>query len=128
MTECIGRCCILKVLNESPCRVKYLSHLYWAFLALAINDFKGRDGWKSCAARYSNGTCETYVPITGDQILEQLDFNANQLWLGFVGLAALTAWYNVIGYILLRRSKPRFMPLNQIKGPSKRQMSSIKQA
>ena len=43
--------------------VRYLSHMYWAYLGLAINDFQGRTGW-ACATPPEPGTsCE----ITGDQ-------------------------------------------------------------
>jgi ABC-type multidrug transport system ATPase subunit/ABC-type multidrug transport system permease subunit len=94
--------------------LKYLSHLYWAFLGLSINNFKGRDGWTECSNTATNGTCLEYTSLDGDQILERLNFNPSQLWLSFVGLAALTGFYNTLGYILLRRSKPRFLPLHAI--------------
>ena len=85
--------------------IKYLSHLYWAFMALVINNFAGRQGWK-CPEGSEPG-----CTLSGDQILNTLEFNANELWLGFVGLIALIFLYNGVGYILLRRSKPKFLPL-----------------
>lgn len=88
--------------------IKYLSHLYWAFLALSINDFAGRTGWK-CPASAPPGCV-----LSGDEILSTLGFNPNELWLGFVGLFALIIGYNGIGYILLRRSKPKYLPLTGI--------------
>lgn len=86
--------------------IKYLSHLYWAFMALAINDFSGRTGWH-CPQGSAPGCV-----LTGDEILHTLGFHPNQLWLAFVGLLALIVGYNGLGYILLRRSKPRYLPLS----------------
>ncbi len=81
--------------------IKYLSHLYWAFMCLTINDFKGR----------TIGGSETSPGVPGDQVLDNLGFNANHLWLGFVGLLSLIVGYNALGYLLLRRSKPKYLPL-----------------
>lgn len=69
----------------APPAVRYISHLYWAFMGFAINDFAGRTGWET------NG-----IPITGDQILTQLDFDGNHLWQAFMGLLLL-----VVGPCLL---------------------------
>ena len=74
-------------------------------MALAINDFGGRTGW-NCTV----GSPPDCV-MSGDQILNMLGFNADHLWLAFVGLCALIFGYNGLGYILLRRSKPKFLPL-----------------
>ncbi|EFN55090.1 hypothetical protein CHLNCDRAFT_134988 [Chlorella variabilis] len=80
--------------------IRYISHLYWAFMGFAINDFAGRTGWET------NG-----IPITGDQILTQLDFDGNHLWQAFMGLLLLVFGFNVLGYLLLRFTKPRYLPL-----------------
>lgn len=93
--------------------IKYLSHLYWAFMALTINDFAGRTGW-SCGANSAPG-----CTLTGDDILATLGFNPSQLWLGFVGLLALIGFYNGLGYILLRRSKPKYLPLSSQSRPKR---------
>jgi len=87
--------------------IKYLSHLYWAFMALAINNFAGRTGWQECP----DGSLGQCIPVTGDQILNKAGFNPGELWLAFVGLLALIIGYNFVGYVLLRRSKPKFLPL-----------------
>ena len=77
-------------------------------MALSINDFGGRSGFK-CPP---NPTPADGCVVSGDQVLDQLGFNADQLWLAFVGLIALIIGYNGLGYILLRRSKPRYLPLS----------------
>ncbi|KAG7673347.1 hypothetical protein Ndes2526B_g03213 [Nannochloris sp. 'desiccata'] len=91
--------------------IKYLSHLYWAFMALTINNFSGRDGW-ACPVGSEAEATTTQCTLSGDQILENLQFNPDKLWLAFVGLIALIVGYNGIGYILLRRSKPKYLPLS----------------
>lgn len=93
--------------------LKYISHLYWAFLGLSINNFSGRTGWRTCASTI-DGQCVKYTTVTGDEILEKLGFNPSQLWLSFVALVSLLAFYNAMGYIFLRRSKQKTMPLTDI--------------
>lgn len=48
--------------NPPSATVRYISHLYWAFMALAINDFASRDGWG----------CPNSIPppcsVSGDQV------------------------------------------------------------
>jgi ABC-type multidrug transport system ATPase subunit/ABC-type multidrug transport system permease subunit len=99
--------------------LKYVSHLYWAYMGLAINDFAGREGWNRCVSTAQNGTCIIYEPMSGDDILYLLGFNANHLWLAFVCLLALLVFYNGMGYIFLRRSKQKVMALSDIKPKSK---------
>lgn len=93
--------------------LKYISHLYWAFLGLSINNFSGRTGWKACGSTI-DGQCVEYITVSGDEILNQLGFNPSQLWLSFVALLSLMAFYNAMGYIFLRRSKQKTMPLTDI--------------
>ena len=90
--------------------LKYLSHLYWAYMGLTINDFSGRDGWETCVSTV-NGTCVSTVEQTGDDVLDRLGFNANDLWLAFVVLIGLLVFYNSMGYVFLRLSKPKTMPV-----------------
>lgn len=99
--------------------LKYISHLYWAYMGLAINDFSGRTGWNDCLQTI-NSTCIEYKEIAGDQILERLGFNPDHLWLSFVALIGLLIFYNFMGYFFLRLSKPRTMPLTAIKKTSKK--------
>lgn len=99
--------------------LKYISHLYWAYMGLAINDFSGRTGWDDCLQTI-NSTCIEYKEIAGDQILERLGFNPDHLWLSFVALIGLLIFYNFMGYFFLRLSKPRTMPLTAIKKTSKK--------
>jgi hypothetical protein len=96
--------------------IKWLSHLYYAFMALTINDFGGRYGWACEQPGSVPPECKT-----GDQIIESLGFNPSELWLGFVGLFSLLVGFNSIGYVLLRRSKPKFMPLTEVAHPKKAQ-------
>ncbi|KAL4452063.1 hypothetical protein ABPG75_007725 [Micractinium tetrahymenae] len=86
--------------------IRFISHLYWAYMGLAINDFRGRTGW-ACAISTPGVPCE----VTGDQILAQLNFADNQLWEAFVGLLGLAFGFNFLGYVFLRLSKPKFLPL-----------------
>ena len=94
--------------------IKYLSHLFFGFSALTINNFSGQTGW-TCPP--VNGVvpplseCET----TGDEILVTLGFTGvlGELWFAIVGLLYLLVGFNLLGYVLLRRSKPKFMPLGE---------------
>jgi hypothetical protein len=58
--------------------IRYISHLYWAFMGFAINDFEGRTGWGVSG------------DVSGDTILVQLGFENNHLWQAFLGLLMLT--------------------------------------
>ena len=87
------------------------SHLFFGFSALTINNFSGQTGW-TCPP--VNGVvpplseCET----TGDEILVSLGFTGvlGEIWFAIVGLLYLLVGFNLLGYVLLRRSKPKFMP------------------
>lgn len=96
--------------------LKYISHLYWAFMGLSINDFGGRTGW---LVPSSNNTAIREVE-TGDLILRRLGFNPDHLWLSFVALLGLLLFYNFMGYFFLRLSKPKTMSLTAIKRQSKK--------
>jgi hypothetical protein len=90
------------------------SHLFFGFSALTINNFSGQTGW-TCPP--VNGVvpplseCET----TGDEILVSLGFTGvlGEIWFAIVGLLYLLVGFNLLGYVLLRRSKPKFMPLGE---------------
>ena len=90
--------------------LKYLSHLYWAYMGLTINDFAGRTGFNTCAS-VVNGTCVAWVEQTGDEVLARLGFSSYDLWLPFVVLVGLLVFYNSMGYVFLRLSKPKTMPI-----------------
>ena len=96
--------------------LKYISHLYWAFMGLSINDFGGRTGW----IVPSTDNPESTQIETGDLILKRLGFNPSQLWLSFVALLGLLLFYNFMGYFFLRLSKQKTMPLTAIKQHSKK--------
>lgn len=98
--------------------LKYISHLYWAFMGLSINDFGGRTGWL-VPLPGSNDTSFKEVE-TGDQILNRIGFNPNDLWLSFVALLGLLLFYNFMGYFFLRLSKPKTMSLTAIKRTQKK--------
>ncbi|KAL4445845.1 hypothetical protein ABPG77_009044 [Micractinium sp. CCAP 211/92] len=61
----------------------YLSHLYYAFQGLVINNFAGRTGW-SCASAQ-----DPACTITGDQIISRLGFGDKPRWEAYVGLSGL---------------------------------------
>ena len=91
--------------------IRYLSYLYYAFMGLVINDFEGRTGW-TCS---NNSTgCIT----TGDEIVDRLGFGSNELWQAFLGLGALIVFYNALGYLFLRITKPKYLPLTKAKKDS----------
>ena len=90
--------------------LKYLSHLYWAYMGLTINDFAGRTGWETCL-NIVNGTCIATVETSGDEVLARLGFDPDHLWLAFVVLIGLMVFYNSMGYLFLRLSKPKTMPI-----------------
>jgi hypothetical protein len=41
----------------------------------------------------------------------RLNFEGNELWEAFLGLALLVFGYNLVGFLVLRFTKPRFLPL-----------------
>lgn len=92
--------------------LKYLSHLYWAYMGLTINNFAGRTGWETCLTIAEDGSCAKSTNETGDEILARLGFNPGDLWLAFVVLIGLLVFYNTMGYVFLRLSKPRTMPIH----------------
>lgn len=103
--------------------IRYLSHLYWSFMALCINDFAGRTGW-TCEPVPGTTTdaavCKNACITTGDQILDRLGFGGNELWQGFLGLGCLIVGFNFIGYVLLRRSKPKYLVMHDVNGKNSR--------
>lgn len=84
----------------------YLSHLYYAFQGLVINNFAGRTGWTCATAQ--DPTCT----ITGDQVIDRLGFGDKPRWEAYVGLSGLILGYNLAGYAVLRFTKQRFLPLS----------------
>lgn len=42
----------------------------------------------------------------------RLGFDPSGLWVAYTGLAGLMIGYNVLGYLLLRFLKPRYLPLS----------------
>lgn len=90
--------------------ISYLSHLYYAFLGLSINNFAGRTGW-TC-----DGPPGATCLITGDEILTQrLNFNPGDMWVAWLGLGLLIFGYNAVGYLLLKYKKERYLPLTPAK-------------
>ncbi|KAL4425753.1 hypothetical protein ABPG75_009769 [Micractinium tetrahymenae] len=90
--------------------ITYISHLYYAFQGLVINNFAGRTGW-TCASP-QDPTCT----ITGDQIIDKLGFGDKPRWEAYVGLSCLILGYNMVGYAVLRFSKQKFLPLSPAAG------------
>ncbi len=57
---------------------------------------------------------------TGESIVVRLNFGDNYLWQSFLGLIGLTIGFNALGYMMLRLSKAKFLPLNMNKTDGKR--------
>jgi hypothetical protein len=81
-------------------------------MGLTINNFAGRTGWETCLNIADDGTCSRSIEETGDEILARLGFHAGDLWLAFVVLLGLLVFYNSMGYVFLRLSKPKTMPIH----------------
>ncbi|GAB4815997.1 hypothetical protein N2152v2_003043 [Parachlorella kessleri] len=104
--------------------IENLSFLYFAFMGLTINDFSGREGWE-CDGSSGAGCLQT-----GDDILNRqaqglglaagnrLGFAGNHLWQAFLGLSCLIAGYNALGYLALRASRPKFLPMSTLRVPN----------
>ncbi|KAL4441885.1 hypothetical protein ABPG77_003801 [Micractinium sp. CCAP 211/92] len=88
--------------------IKYISHLFWGLVGLAVNDFRGRTGW-ACPVSGAPPGCE----ISGEEILTQLHFEGFTVAEAFMGLLLLTFGFHLAGYTALRLRKPRFLPLTQ---------------
>ncbi|PRW60157.1 DNA topoisomerase 3-beta isoform X1 [Chlorella sorokiniana] len=89
--------------------IKWLSHLYYGLMGLAINDFSGRGGW-ACPLGSPPG-----CSVSGEAILQQLGFGGRSLGTAFMGLAVLTVGFNLLGYLALRVRKPRYLALRAAK-------------
>lgn len=73
-------------------------------------------GQASCARRitiHQPAPPELHRPIC--LVPRRLGFADNGLWEAFVGLSCLTVGYNFVGYLVLRFSKQRFLPLTAAK-------------
>ncbi|KAK9828718.1 hypothetical protein WJX72_001697 [[Myrmecia] bisecta] len=93
--------------------IQYVSFLYWAFIALATNEFRGACCW-SCDAG-PNAPSQGGCLHNGDQILNRLSFGGYRTWEGVLGLVGMILLYNCIGYLNLRFTKPRYQPLHALK-------------
>lgn len=112
-------CCLQGTIPVWLSWIKYISHLYWGFMALIINDFKDRDGWKCSPTAAEQSADPNNCTVTGNEIIKTLGFNPSDLWLAFVGLFALVAGLHSLGYIFLRRSKTNYLPLDAIQSKKK---------
>lgn len=52
------------------------------------------------------GCCAILLPC-------RLGFEGNHLWEAYVGLASLVFGYNLAGYLVLRFTKPKYLPLTK---------------
>ncbi|KAL4433910.1 hypothetical protein ABPG75_000351 [Micractinium tetrahymenae] len=86
--------------------IKYISHLFWGLVGLAVNDFRGRTGW-ACPVSAATPGCQ----VSGEDILAQLNFEGFTAADAFMGLLLLTLGFHLIGYTALRLRKPCFLPL-----------------
>lgn len=86
--------------------IKYISHLFWGLVGLAVNDFRGRTGW-ACPVSAATPGCQ----VSGEEILTQLHFESFTVAQAFMGLLLLTLGFHLVGYAALRLRKPRFLPL-----------------
>jgi ABC-type multidrug transport system permease subunit len=83
--------------------IKYISHMYYGFMGFAINEFKGRKGWYG-----PNG-----IPASGDQILKAYGLGDDTMTEAVVGLCVLIAGYNLLAYIILHFTQPRYLKLKK---------------
>jgi ABC-type multidrug transport system ATPase subunit/ABC-type multidrug transport system permease subunit len=83
--------------------IKYISHMYYGFMGFAVNEFKGRAGWTG-----PNG-----FPVSGDQILTAYGLGDNTMSEAIVGLCALIVGYNLLTYIILHFTQPRYLKLKK---------------
>ncbi|KAI7840285.1 hypothetical protein COHA_006067 [Chlorella ohadii] len=84
----------------------WISHLYYAFMGLTINNFRGQSEWSCTTPATPDCTARS-----GDAILTRLGFEDKGMWVPFVGLACLTLGFNLAGYAVLRFTKQKFLPL-----------------
>ncbi|KAK9806141.1 hypothetical protein WJX72_003105 [[Myrmecia] bisecta] len=93
--------------------IRYISFMYYAYVALATNEFRGACCWicDPVPVGQSQGDCLR----TGDQILDRLSLGGYETWQGVVGLVGMIILYNCIGYVNLRLTKPRYQPLQALK-------------
>ena len=83
--------------------IKYISHMYWGFMSLAINNFQGNDGWGS----------STGNPVSGDQILNTYGIGSYTMTEAVIGLCGLIAGYNLLAYAILALTEPRYLKLKK---------------
>lgn len=93
--------------------LRYLSHLYYGFMGLAINNFRYRSGTWTCDPAQAAKVGFPCPPggITGNDVLKVIGFGSTPFWEPIIGLIGLICFYNILGYSLLRYTKPKFLPL-----------------
>jgi len=81
--------------------VTKFSYMNFAFEALLINEFHGARGY------YFNSYADSKlrVNVTGDEVLELFDFNANNMMLDIAALIMTACTFFFLCFLLLLREK-----------------------
>lgn len=83
--------------------IENISYMFWGFMSLAINNFEGTDGWGD-----TDGP-----PVSGDQVLNQYGIGNYTIANAVIGLCGLIAGYNILAYVILMLTEPRYLKLKQ---------------
>jgi hypothetical protein len=81
--------------------VTKLSYMNFAFEALLVNEFHGAEGY------YFNSYADSKlrVNVTGDEVLDLFDFNANNMMLDIAALLMTALSFFFVCFLLLLRDK-----------------------
>jgi ABC-type multidrug transport system ATPase subunit len=107
------------MLNEESIPVflsplKYVSFIRYAFQALAVNEFEGRDfDCNDAVGGTTGGSCTGPPCLSGDDWLEQLNFDGVNIWFNCGILVIEMAFFNLLAYFILwKKGKNAFMNMN----------------
>ena len=82
--------------------VRYISWFYYANEALTINQWIGLDGvTMECPSTLWYSQDPEYCPITGEQILDGLNFEKENLWFDIGMLAVLAVVFRILSFLAL---------------------------
>ena len=107
--------------------VEYLSHIQWAFTALAINEFQGQTGWRcetECAVLDAeSGVCIEEVQregadcaVTGEDVLKRLSMSGQSVWEPIASQVVLIAVLHILAFMSLEFMQPKYLGV-KLPGP-----------
>ncbi|XP_054160067.1 protein white-like [Oppia nitens] len=76
--------------------IKYISWFYYGYESLVINQWDGVDN-----IDYSDQLCECSRLLSGDQVIQSMDFSVDHFWRNIGIMFALTVCLRVMTYLLL---------------------------